>query len=68
MSAISEIGAVDQSAVMPAGFVMRVAETIIVTEVFYTFRPWIFDRFFPVQTIYRLSVRRPRLGGLSTLS
>lgn len=64
----SVIGNVNDPAVMPGGFVMRVAETIIVAEVFYTFRPWIFDRFFSEQTIYRLSVRRPRLGGLATLS
>jgi len=68
LSAASVIGMVDDPAVMPTGFGMRDAETVIVTEIFYTFRPWIFDRFFPEQTIYRLSVRRPRLGGLSTLS
>jgi len=68
LSAASAIGVVDDPAVMPSGFAMRDAETVIVTEVFYTYRPWIFDRFIPEQTIYRLSVRRPRLGGLSTLS
>ncbi len=41
--------------------------TIVVTEVYYNYTPYVFKSFVPSQTLYKTSVYVPRLGDMTTL-
>ncbi|MGI4850868.1 MAG: TadE/TadG family type IV pilus assembly protein [Janthinobacterium lividum] len=42
-------------------------QTIIVTEIFYQYKPLVFESFFPTKTLYRASVFVPRSGSMNVL-
>lgn len=63
LSAASEFGIEGAPPVLPAGLTMRDNETILATEIFYSYEPVIFQ-FVPTQTIRKSSFFRPRIGAL----
>lgn len=42
-------------------------QTMIVTEVYYSYKPLVFASFFPPKILYRASVFAPRTGSMNTL-
>ncbi len=67
LSHASDFGVEDDAAVMPDVFTLRDNETIIATEVFYSYTPLIFS-FLPARTIRKVSYFRPRLGALQEIT
>lgn len=63
----SMIGTTGGTATMPTGFTMVDKENVIVTEVFYDYRPMLTGSILQIKKLYKLSVFRPRLGELGTL-
>lgn len=51
---------------LPAGLTLRDDETILATEIYYSYRPIIFQ-FIPAQTIRKTSFFRPRIGALQEI-
>lgn len=69
-SGTSRVGSPGSSATLPAGFVVRDGEAVIVSEVFYSYQPlfataWIA---IPAANLYNESFYRPRFGTLATLN
>jgi Flp pilus assembly protein TadG len=65
----SRVGAtVGGTATMPNSFVMVSSENVIVAEVFYQYRPLLTGVILPNSQFYRVSIYKPRLGELRTLS
>lgn len=54
-------------AALPNGLTILSDESIIVTEVFYTYEPIVFKAFIPNQVLYKLAIYVPRLGDMTTL-
>ncbi|MBP6985527.1 MAG: pilus assembly protein [Alphaproteobacteria bacterium] len=52
---------------LPNGLQILEDESIIITEVFYTYTPYVFTGFIPNQEIYKISIYVPRLGDMTTL-
>jgi Flp pilus assembly protein TadG len=52
---------------LPGGVTVIQDQTIIVTEVYYRYKPLVFSSFFPNQVLYRASVFVPRTGSMNTL-
>lgn len=59
----SEFGIEGSPPSLPDGLTLRDDETIIATEIYYMYRPVIFQ-FIPEQTVRKTSFFRPRLGAL----
>jgi len=64
----SAVGAVSQSAVLPAGFVVRDGENAIIAETYYDYVPMFAPALVPARRLYHLSLFRPRFGTLSALN
>jgi Flp pilus assembly protein TadG len=67
-TAASRIGTQGNVATMPTGFTVSATNTnVIVTEVYYTFTPFLW-RFMPAGTLYHIAITRPRLNDLTTIN
>lgn len=66
----SQIGMPGGSATLPAGFVVRDGEAVIVSEVFYNYQPMFSMSWIPIpaSALYNEALYRPRFGTLSTLN
>lgn len=62
----SRIGDVDDAAHLPADFLLDDKDNVIITEVFYRFRPLFSTIFTQPFVIYRTAMFRPRLGALTS--
>lgn len=62
-NATSEFGLEGEAPALPDGLTMRDDETILATEIFFSYEPIIFQ-FIPAQTIRKVSFFRPRIGAL----
>lgn len=67
-SASSAVGGTGQIAQLPAGFVLRDGEDVIVAEVYYDFQALLLSSLFPDSVFYKYAIFRPRLGALDTLA
>jgi Flp pilus assembly protein TadG len=69
-SATSLIGTPGGNATLPAGFVVRNGESLIVAEAFYNFTPLLNFPLVPLSAkqLYGEGLYRPRFGSLSTLN
>ena len=69
-SATSLIGTPGGNATLPAGFVVRNGESLIVAEAFYNFTPLLNYPLVPLgaKQLYGEGMYRPRFGSLSTLN
>ncbi len=65
--ATSLVGDPGETANLPQGFIMDDGENVIIAEIFYDYRPEIFERFTSPKTIYYRVLDRPRFGSLSQL-
>lgn len=63
----SKIGTAGGPATMPTGFTVIPGETVIVSEIFFDFSPWIFPDVVKTGQIYHSAFFRPRLGTLTTV-
>jgi len=52
---------------LPGNITVIQDQTMIVTEVYYSYKPLIFANFFPPTILYRASVFAPRTGSMNTL-
>lgn len=64
----SKIGAQSAAAVLPTGLTVATNQTIIVSEVYYSFSPMLIGALVPQQTIYHRAFFRPRIGALTTIT
>lgn len=64
---ISHVGISGGTATMPASFTMVDKDTVIITEVFYNYKPILSGTIFNNSQIYRYSIYKPRLGNLTIL-
>ena len=60
-------GAEGEAASLPAGFVVRDGESVIVAEVYYDFQPIFFDSLADPANLYSYAVFRPRFSALNTV-
>jgi Flp pilus assembly protein TadG len=67
LSVGSAIGMEGGNATLPADFVVRSGEEVIVAEVYYNFTPWLTPQLAPATQLYHRSFFRPRQGLLTTL-
>ena len=63
----SKIGTAGGDATMPSGFVVIPGKTVIVSEIFFDFSPWIFPKVVKTGRIYHSAFLRPRLGTLTVV-
>lgn len=63
---LSELGLEGTIPTLPTDITMRDNETLVVTEIFYTYEPFIFQVIDPV-LMRRVSYFRPRIGTLTTI-
>lgn len=66
--ATSRVGTQGATATLPAGFVLRTGENVIVAEVFYEFSPYFFGSLFDVTDLYHSAYNRPRVINLTTVT
>ncbi len=66
LSESSEIGNEGDAIAVPAGLTLRDDETILATEIFYSYEPLIFS-FLDSYTIRKTSYFRPRIGALQEI-
>lgn len=52
---------------LPGGITVIKDQTIVITEIFYQYKPIIFQSLFPAQNLYRASVFVPRAGSMNIL-
>ncbi len=64
----SLIGTAGNNATLPSGFSMVDKDNVIITEVFYNYKPILSGTIYKSSQIYRYSIYKPRLGNLTTLS
>jgi len=68
LSATSEFGTTGTPVnTLPGGLTLRDDETILATEIFYQYKPLIFD-FLPSQTLHKIAYFRPRIGALQSIN
>jgi Flp pilus assembly protein TadG len=65
--ATSQLGAQNATPTLPTGLTIAPSQTIIVTEVYYDFRPMLIGALVPAQRIYHRAFFRPRIGALTAL-
>jgi Flp pilus assembly protein TadG len=63
----SHIGVSGGVATMPSNFTMVDKDTVIVTEVFYNYKPILLGIIYNSGQLYRVNIYKPRLGNLTTL-
>ncbi len=63
----SRIGVSGGTATMPTNFTMVSGENVIITEVFYNYRPILTGTIYGSSQMYRYSIYKPRLGALTVL-
>jgi Flp pilus assembly protein TadG len=63
----SHIGTAGGTATMPTDFTMVDKDNVIITEVFYNYKPVLYGLIFNATQMYRYTIYKPRLGNLSTL-
>lgn len=63
----SSIGIVGGDATLPAGFLVRSGENVIVAEIFYQYSPTFMADLVPSRILYHRAIFRPRVASLSTL-
>lgn len=68
LPAVSDYGAQGANATLPSGITLDADETIIVSEVKYSFNSWFWLPLAPSATNKHYAVFRPRRGGLDKLS
>lgn len=66
-SASSQVGVEGGSATLPAEFDVREGETVIISEVYFDFTPFLSEMIVEPQTLYRRAHHRPRLGTLDEI-
>jgi len=66
-TATSHFGAAGTAATLPTGMLVRDGETVIVTEVFFDFLPFMFAEVAPAARLYRSALFRPRIAALDVL-
>jgi len=66
-AATSEVGTEGNSASLPEGFEVRQGETVIISEVFFDFEPFLSELIVAPQTLYTRAHHRPRLGTLEEI-
>lgn len=67
MTVTSQVGATGANATLPTGFVVRAEETVIVSEVIYSYQSWL-SGILPNSVIRKQAYYRPRLSTLQTLA
>lgn len=63
---VSKIGSVGANAALPAGFLVRSGENVIISETFYQFTPMFVSSFVSPATLYHSAFFRPRQVNLTT--
>jgi Flp pilus assembly protein TadG len=63
----SHFGVAGGNATMPGNFTMMDKETVIVTEVFYNYKPILLGIIYNSSLMYRYSIYKPRIGNLTVL-
>ena len=65
MAAVSRVGEIDATAVLPGAMVLEDDDNVIVAEVVYTYQPIL--KWYAIQNlrIYKSTMFRPRLGALT---
>lgn len=63
----SEFGNEGSTATLPAGFIIRSGESLIVAEVFYNYSPLLGEKFVNSKELYHRAFLRPRFGALQQL-
>ena len=63
----SNIGTSGGNATIPSGFTMVSGDTVIITEVFYNYKPILSGTIYNSSKMYRYSIYKPRLGNLTVL-
>jgi Flp pilus assembly protein TadG len=66
-SATSALGGEGATPVLPSDFLVREGETAIISEVYFSFTPFLSSMIVEPQVIYRTARNRPRLGTLDTI-
>lgn len=66
LAAASDFGIEGEPPTLPDGLAMRDNETILATEIFFSYEPIIFQ-FIPTQTLRKESFFRPRIGALQSI-
>ena len=66
-STVSKVGLTGSSAVMPNGFTLDPGETVIVSELYFSFTPIVFPDAFAATEFYKIMVFRPRLSPLDVI-
>jgi Flp pilus assembly protein TadG len=64
----SRIGAQGGSATLPTGLTIAANQTIIISEVYYSFSPMLIGALVPQQVIYHRAFFRPRIGALTAIN
>lgn len=64
----STVGIEGADAQLPAPFVVKDGESIIVSEVHYSFAPFILSGLIPSTTLYNRAILRPRYGRLTSIN
>lgn len=64
---VSQVGVNGGTATMPAGFTMVDKDMVIITEVFYNYKPILSGTIYSNSQMYRYSIYKPRLGDLTIL-
>lgn len=67
-TATSKFGAQGGNATLPAGFTVNGGESVIVSELFYDFKPLMFSFILPPRRVEHRAMFRPRFGTLSALA
>jgi Flp pilus assembly protein TadG len=68
ITATSQIGTEGNAPTLPAGFVVRDGEGLIVAEVYYDYAPLMFWDILTPSQLYHRAFFRPRYGGLDVLT
>ncbi len=64
----SAIGVSGGNATIPSGFTMADGDSVIITEVFFDYKPILSGIIYKNSQMYNYSIYKPRLGNLKTLS
>jgi Flp pilus assembly protein TadG len=64
----SLLGAQAQAATLPAGFLVRDGESVIIAESYYEFVPMFIPALVPPRRLYHSAMFRPRFGALTSIN